>query len=313
MTFRNHDELSQRGFLMSASLNERLGYPRPLLLDGATGTELARMGLDLSGPSWTAAVIRRAPERLIELHTAYVDAGSEMITANTFRTHARNLVSLGWDAQAAEVTREAVELARIAAQGRAFVAGSMAPLEDCYSPALTPSAQDLVNEHRQMAESLAAAGVDLILIETQITVREAAIAARAARETGVPFAVSFTTRADGCLLSGEVLSDAVAAVEPLGPVAILLNCIPPDEILGAFGPLLHADRSFRLGAYANTGRLTPTGSWVPTGAENPAVYAEHVPEWIRAGLSWIGGCCGTTPQHISAIHDVLYGESDAHD
>lgn len=288
--------------------SERLTDSRPLLLDGATGTELARLGFDVTGPSWTASVIRQSPEQLIELHAAYVRAGAEIVTANTFRTHARSLECLGWGSEAAEVTCEAVELARVATARRAYVAGSVAPLEDCYAPERTPTVRELAAEHRQMAQALARANVDLILIETQITIREAEIAARAARETGLPFAVSFTTRIDGRLLSGERLCDAIARVESLAPVAILLNCVPADEVLTTWGTVPESQRSWVTGAYANTGRLAPSGCWEPTPAENPAFYAEYVPNWINAGLRWIGGCCGTTPDHISAMREAIYGK-----
>src|SRR5690606_8342510 len=98
-----------------------------------------------------------------------------------------------------------------------FVAGSMAPLEDCYSPELTPSEQELASEHGQMAEALARAGADFVLIETQITVREARIAADAVHNTGLPFGVSLVANRDGKLLSGETLADAFQAVVEFHP------------------------------------------------------------------------------------------------
>lgn len=292
-------------------LIERLKEARPVLLDGATGTELSRRGVNLNTPSWTAGVILDSPEVLLQVHRDYVDAGAEMITANTFRTHARNLKDLGPRPRdlAESLTHRAVELARKAAGTQNYVAGSIAPLEDCYSPELTPENHLLLQEHRQMAGFLADAGVDLILIETQITIREATIAARAAHETGIPYAVSFVCNSAGKLLSGESLVDAYREISDLDPTLFLVNCVPVEEVLSHLQLVLGSDIEIPVGAYANTGRLMANGSWEATQGELPAVYAEYVRSWIGADFRLIGGCCGTTPNHISAIHNCISGES----
>ncbi|MCA8996019.1 MAG: homocysteine S-methyltransferase family protein [Planctomycetaceae bacterium] len=290
---------------MTKSFRDRIQEPGTFLLDGATGTELSRRGFDTSGPSWTVAAIRECPDLLEQIHRDYVEAGAELITANTFRTQARSLVSLGWEHEAKELTSEAVEIARRAATDWSFVAGSVSPLADCYSPKLTPAESDLEREHREHARNLASAGVDLILVETQITHREAVIAARAAAETGVPFAVSFVTYSNGNLLSGESLGPALREIAELCPAAFLLNCIPAHEALATLRQHLHRNPDVRWGAYANTGRRTATGSWESTHAENPAVYAGFAKDWRESGLTWIGGCCGTTPEHISSLSKVL--------
>jgi homocysteine S-methyltransferase len=286
-------------------IKERLQAGRPFLIDGATGTELSRRGVDLNTPSWTAGVILDQPDLLQQVHADYVAAGAELITANTFRTHARNLRSLNSPASAAKLTRRAVEIARLAAGDGRYVAGSIAPLEDCYSPHLTPSEAELRREHSEMARHLADSGVDLILIETQVTIREACIAAEAASETGLPFAVSFVCREPRVLLSGESLEEAFDRVLEWHPAAFLVNCTPVDEILPSLEPLLKRATDIPFGAYANTGRLLANGSWEATEGRFPAVYAEFVQRWISAGVKVIGGCCGTTPEHISAIRALI--------
>ncbi|WP_437202413.1 homocysteine S-methyltransferase family protein [Planctomicrobium sp. SH664] len=284
---------------------ERLSLGRPLLLDGATGTELSRRGVNVDVPSWSAAAILTAPEQLLQIHRDYVEAGAEVITANTFRTHARSLRSLGWEGRAEELTRRAVEIARAATDGRCYVAGSLAPLGDCYTPAETPELADLAVEHATMARQLADAGVDLLLIETQLTIREACAAAAGAQVTGLPFAVSLVLGRDGNLLSGESLTDAQMALKVFQPDVVLVNCLPAEEVLPGLKPLLFSGTARHLGAYANTGRLMPNGSWEATSGELPAVYAEFARGWKDAGLILIGGCCGTMPQHISAIRNVI--------
>jgi len=291
---------------MPRPILERLQSSRPLLLDGATGTELSRRGIDLNSPSWTAGAILESPRVLWQIHRDYVDAGAEMITANTFRTHSRNLIALGQAARARELTQRAVEIARDAAGKMAYVAGSMAPLEDCYSPQNTPESDSLRAEHGRMAETLAAAKVDFILVETQLTIREGAIAAQAASATGLPFGVSFVCNAAGQILSGESLLEAYLAIAPLQPTLFLVNCVPVEEVLDDLAALQTQMVQIPLGAYGNTGRLLANGSWEATKGELPAVYAEFVEQWVQANFKAVGGCCGTTPEHISLVSKMLY-------
>ncbi len=165
------------------SFLKRLQSGRVLILDGATGTELDRRGVDTSLPLWSARALIVAPEIVRQVHHDYLAAGADIITTNTFRTHRRTLTRAGVGARTRELTQLAVTLAReaIAHSGRtAYIAGSMSPLEDCYSPALVPSADELRAEHLEMARDLAEAGCDLLLVETMNSIREAVIAAECA-------------------------------------------------------------------------------------------------------------------------------------
>lgn len=285
-----------------------------LLMDGATGTELQRRGFELTAPGWSATAIREAPETLLEIHQDYVNAGAEIITANTFRTHARNLKETEWKNDACLLTQEAVEIARQAANELTYIAGSVAPLEDCYSPQLTPSKTELEEEHTQHIQNLMNAGVDVVLIETQITIREAFIAASCCDRLGVPYMVSFTCGRDGNLLSGEPLDQAILNVVPFSPEAVLFNCLPVDEVAAKLELVRKlnespsTDSSIRSGAYANTGRLCSDGTWESTEGAYPAVYAEFAATWKELGIKLIGGCCGTTPKHIESIYKAVYGK-----
>ncbi|WP_437187927.1 homocysteine S-methyltransferase family protein [Planctomicrobium sp. SH668] len=291
---------------MRVPIRERLQQSRPLILDGATGTELTRRGIDLNVPSWTAGVIVDQPETLWRVHRDYADAGADMITANTFRTHERNVRLLNRDVSGEELTRLAVQIARDASGEDRYVAGSVAPLGDCYSPQMVPKAEALEREHSVMVDCLADAGVDFILIETQLTICEALAAARAAASTGVPFGVSFVCNSAGQLLSGEPLLAAYDAILPLSPDLFMVNCVPAEDVLTLLAPVLNESVRISLGAYGNTGRLLTNGSWESTQGVFSAVYAEIAMHWIDVGLKLIGGCCGTTPDHISAIYEKIY-------
>jgi len=306
---------------------QRLTTGRPLLLDGATGTELQRRGVDTGLPLWSARALIDAPAaRVLQaIHADYLNAGADIITTNTFRTHRRTLERAGIGARTRELTQLAVQLAQAAVQSadrKTFVAGSMSPLEDCYAPGLVPPEEDLWIEHTEMARDLAQAGCDLLLVETMNTIREAVIAARCAAATGLPVCVSFVvgpaglppdqvnltnaaeTRMELKLLSGESITAAVAALQSYVPAAILINCVPLALIDRAFEEL-RAARSGPIGLYANVGHADDQVGWTLTDDVLPAAYARHAQQWVQHGAAIIGGCCGTTPAHIAALRQII--------
>src|SRR5712671_3811569 len=154
------------------------------LLDGALGTELGRRGVATRGALFSAAALldERGRAALRELHRAYVEAGAGVITAATFRTSRRALAAAGLESRFPDLARLAVREAHEAAAGRARVAGSIAPLEDCYRPDLRPLPAQASREHLEHARALAEAGCDLLLVETVAAADEglAAVAAAAA-------------------------------------------------------------------------------------------------------------------------------------
>ena len=273
-------------------------------MDGATGTELERRGVDTSSAIWSAMASFDTPSLLASIHREYLEAGAEIITANTFRSQRRAMEKVGMGANAERLSEAAVSVAQKAIQKSrqtAFVAGSMAPLEDCYSPELVPSNAELEREHAEMARSLAAAGVDLLLVETMNSAREAAAAAQAAQATGLPFGVSFVCRNDGRLLSGESITEATRAVEAFQPDFLSVNCTPAQS-LGIALAELRAASNLPLGAYGNNGHTDDFAGWEENEEFNPEDYALLVDSWQQQGASLLGGCCGTTPDHIAAIH-----------
>ena len=279
-----------------------------LVLDGATGTELARRGVATPLPLWSAEAIKTAPLVLEAIHRDYVLSGADIVVANTFRTNVRSLRNAGRVEDGLTLNREAVELARRAAGADAgrtvLVAASVAPVEDCYHPERVPYQRELDHEHARMMCWLRAANPDLVWIETMNTIREARSAARAATECGLPLVVCFVTAESGDLLSGEPLEEAVAAVEPFEPLAIGLNCIPPEGITANL-PRLSAATTRPLAVYAHLGNPEPIFGWSFSSDVSPARYARHVADWFARGATIIGGCCGTTPAHIGAIRDEL--------
>jgi S-methylmethionine-dependent homocysteine/selenocysteine methylase len=272
------------------------------------GTQLERLGAGTRLPLWSARALMESPEIVLAIHRAEAAAGAEILTANTFRTHRRTLAREGLEARSAELTRLAVALAREAARGAGhstFVAGSLSPLEDCYRPDLTPDGEALEREHAMQAESLAAAGADLILVETQNTVRELAAATRWAKATGLPVIASMITDGQSHLLSGETIEEAVRSLASLNLDALSINCVPARRLAGDLASLARAAPGLPLAAYGNLGPPTGEDRTVFADDVSPEDYAVLAREWLAAGARIVGGCCGTTSAHTAALRRML--------
>ena len=249
-----------------------------------------------------------APEAVQALHADYVRAGADIITANTWRTARATVAPHGHDARA--LTRRAVELARAGVADAAperpvFVAGSLGPVADCYRPDLVPDETTLRVEHGLHVGSLVAARVDFVMIETMNTIREAQAALGAAQAGLLPAVVSFVVDDEARLLSGESLADAVAAVEPLDPLAILVNCCALTSATHALDVL--ADATSRpMGVYANgLGRPDDAQGWTFEGGHDDEAYVAEAARWFEAGARIVGGCCGTTPATIERLRNAF--------
>jgi len=275
---------------------------RPVLLDGAVGTLLQSRGYRLPAPQWSAAVLESAPEVIIGIHQEYLGAGAELLTTVTFRTTGRVYGQIGRPERARELTTLAVRCGQEAIGDRqdAFIAGSVAPLEDCYRPDLVPDDAALKQEHAEQIDWLIAAGVDCLLFETMNSIREATICAELAWDRSFLFFASFVTDSPETILSGESLQEAVQAVIRYRPLAVVMNCTHPQVLTEA---LRHIRRftDYPLGAYANVGESTPEQGGTLEGIISPDRYLQFVYQWQEWELSLIGGCCGSTPEHIRAI------------
>jgi S-methylmethionine-dependent homocysteine/selenocysteine methylase len=292
-----------------------------VVLDGAFGTELARRGVkEIHHPHiWSAAGLTRAPEVVLQIHRDYVQAGADVITAGAFRTNRTALRKAGLDGLARALTHLAVNLAQevkttlwLHRGHEVCVAGNLTSVEDCYSPDLSPG-EAASSEHAEKAYDLAAAGCDLILIESMPTIVEGISAVKAARSVGKPIWLSFVLKplwyppqvldgTDVMELPGR-LADANAI-----PDALLFNCSWPDAIANALCYLApHRNGlALPLGAYANVERQAdPGGPWVRMTEITPQAYAKAATQWVELGAQIVGGCCGTTPDDIRAVKEAV--------
>lgn len=273
-----------------------------IVLDGPIGTMLEHLGVPTPPPLWSGHAVRHAPRALADLHRAYARAGATVHTAATFRTAPR---TAGADADA--LTREAVALCRDAVPEGHRVAGSLAPLLDCWRPDLAPA--DPGPEHARQAERLATAGVDLLLVETFASPREAIAATRAAVRTGLPVWTALTPGFALDLLSPTELAQAARAVVNEGASRVLVNCLPAARAAPWIAALAAAGHPW--GVYANAGGPEEGLRHGTPGAA--ARYAALAADWVRQGAEVIGGCCGTGPAHITALASLANGSQEVDD
>jgi S-methylmethionine-dependent homocysteine/selenocysteine methylase len=268
-----------------------------IVLDGATGTELGRRGVDTRTPLFSArALLDGEGLRVLRgVHRDYLRAGAQVITANTFRTNPRKAGAAWreWTARAVQVAREEAHAAG------AKVAGSLAPVEDCYLPELRPPPEVARREHAELARLLAASGCDLLLVETVAAADEGLAAVEAAVGAGVPVWVAAMVLPSGKMKSGDDLPAFFSAARERGAAAALINCVPPSGV--DLGLAAARGSGLPFGAYAHMGEVDPDAGWPATPVLRPDEYAARAERWLAQGATILGGCCGTTPAHIAAL------------
>ena len=275
----------------------------PLILDGATGTELQKRGYtgDVSAEQWTLS----HPEAIRDIQRDYVAAGSQVLYTPTFGGNAVKLAEHGVTGQTADYNRRLAALSREASGGRALLAGDLAPTGLFLSPLGSASFDDLVDAYAQQVSGLEEAGVDLYVIETMMTLSDARAAVLAVRAvTDKPIFVTFTCDRNGRSISGTDITAALTVLQGMGIDAFGLNCSAgPEQML----PQLR-----RLREYARIPLIAKPNAGMPTIVDGRTVYdcppeqfVSLVPDMLACGVMIFGGCCGTTPAHIAALRAEL--------
>jgi methionine synthase I (cobalamin-dependent) len=279
---------------------ESLLARRPVVIDGALGTELQARGLT-SGDLPDAWNLTH-PERVAEVAKAYVAAGSAVILTNTFGANRLRMAGHALAAEVAAVNRAGVEIARQAAAGRARVFASLGP-----SGKMLLSGEVTTEELRaafeEQAQVLVAAGADGIAIETMSDLEEAKAALAPAKATGLPVVVCLVFdagRDKDRTMMGLTPEQVARELTEAGADVVGANCGVGIERYLPVCRRLRAATDRPIWIKANAG-LPTLSAGVVTYAATPSSFADQVPELIAAGADFIGGCCGTTPAFISAI------------
>jgi len=289
---------------MSGDL-EALLRERILIMDGAMGTLLQQRGM-LPGQCPELFGVEH-PDVLTEIHRQYLEAGADIIETNTFGGNCFKLAEYGLETRVEEINSEAVRVARQVVKGRALVAGCVGPTGKLLVPMGNVNFDDLYNAFREQVIALDKAGVDLISIETMSDIGEMRAALIAARQSSrLPVIANLTFESGGRTMMGTNPVTALIIMDALQPLAIGANCSGgAQELLPIIQTMAKYTRNF-LSVEPNAGLpcLVQGNTVFPDTPEEMAEYALRLRD---AGANIIGGCCGTTPQHIQAMASVLKG------
>lgn len=292
------------------------------LLDGGMSRELVACGAELKQPEWSAGAVIDMPEAVIAAHRNFIDAGAEVITVNAYAMVPFHIGEDRFANLGAEWASRAAGLAREAAGTQAKVAGCLPPLFGSYEPTLFDAARAPAML-RQLIEAQSE-HVDLWLVETTSSLEEASAAVEALAGDTRPLWIAFTLQDDAptqpLLRSGETVLAATELALHHGAEALLFNCSQPevmgDAVAIAADAVRAAGGAMRIGVYANAFNThkdegAEAANEVITEVRDdltPAAYQDWADQWITAGASIIGGCCGVGSAHIAALHQHLKGE-----
>ena len=278
----------------------------PVLLDGATGTNLQKAGMPVGvcPEQW----ILENSEVLIDLQKRYVEAGTDILFAPTFTASRIKLKEYGLEDHLEEMNRKLVALSKEAAKGtNALVAGDLTMTGEQLYPLGDLMFEDLVDVYKEQAKIIAEAGADLFVVETMMSLQECRAAVLAIREVcALPVMVSLTYNEDGRTLYGTDPVTAVVVMQSLGADAVGMNC--------STGPEAMLEPIAKMAEYATIPLLAKPNAGMPELIDGqtvfnvePEEFAEVGKKLVEEGAAIIGGCCGTTPEHIRALKEAVKG------
>jgi len=278
-----------------------------VLADGAMGTQLYARGIPFD--QCFDELNLSAVELVRGIHLDYIDSGAELIETNTFGANRFKLASHGYSDRAVEFNRAGAALARQAVElsgRRVFVAGAMGPIGRPMAPLGAVSAEEVREAYTEQAEALASGGVDVLILETFTDLGELLEAVRAVRRAvTLPLVAEMTFTQEGKTLLGHGPREIAEALERAGADVVGANCSMGSQgILEVIEQMARFVHRARLSAMPNAGFPAYVGGrymYVST----PEYMAEHARQMVALGVGLIGGCCGTTPEHIAAIRDAV--------
>jgi methionine synthase I (cobalamin-dependent)/5,10-methylenetetrahydrofolate reductase len=292
---------------MKKDIRERL-KTEVLLGDGAMGTLLVSRGAPAEGPR--SPVCLTTPDVVKEVHDDYVSAGAQVLSTNTWDANRVKLTKYDWADSLEKINREAVRLAHAAADGEyVYVAGDVGPLGQLvkpYGPLTRPHVREIFTEQIRI---LLEEKVDLLVLETFSSLLEILEALRAARALApdVPVVASMTFLADGKTSFGDEVKESLRALAEAGADVVGLNCaIGPQESLDIF--------SRAASSVAVPVSLVPNAGypWLVGGRTvypaTPDYFRQTARDAVEAGVAYLGGCCGTGPEHVAAMAKETAGK-----
>lgn len=277
----------------------------PVILDGATGTNLQKAGMPVGvcPEKW----ILEHPDVMLALQREYVKAGTDILFAPTFAANRIKLEEYGLEGELSDMNRALVRLSKDAAGGRALVAGDLTMTGKQLYPLGDLEFEDLVEVYKEQAQAISEAGADLIVVETMMSLQECRAAVLAVREVcGLPVMVSMTFHEDGRTLYGTDPVTAVVTLQSLGADAVGMNCSTGPEAMVGLVEAMAEYATVPLLAKPNAGMPELEGM-ATVYKTSPMEFAAAAKRLVEAGVCLLGGCCGTTPEHIRALKNAVDG------
>lgn len=289
MTRQEFDELTKKGVV---------------LLDGATGSNLRKAGMPvgISSEQW----VLENPKVLQELQSAYVEAGSQIVYAPTFAANRISLRNFDLQDRVVELNTKLVKISRDGVGSRALVAGDLTTTGQLLEPQGNLTYDALYQAYREQIKALVDAGVDLIVAETMLGVDETVVALDAAQSVcDIPVMCSLTLEADGTAMYGGNAVEAVITLQEMGAAAVGLNCsVGPDQLESVVANM-KAVAKVPIIAKPNAGMPVINDKGEALYDMNADDFARYTKRLIEAGAGIVGGCCGTTPEYIRKLAEVL--------
>lgn len=278
----------------------------PIILDGATGSNLMAKGMPMGvcPEDW----IYHHKEAIVSLQKAYVEAGTQILYAPTFTANRIKLAEYDMEDRLEELNRAMVRYSREAAGDRAFVAGDLTMTGRQLYPVGDLMFEDLVDVYKEQVRAILKEGVDLFVIETMMSLQECRAALLAVKETcDLPVMISLTYNEDGRTLYGTSPEIAMVVLEHMGADIVGVNC--------STGPLAMIPLVKAMMPYADVPIMVKPNAGMPELENGETVYkmtpeefADACEQLVDAGASVVGGCCGTRPDHIKALADRMRGK-----
>lgn len=278
---------------------QNLVKQRPMILDGATGSNLMKAGMPRG--VCTEQWICENPKPLQELQRAYEKAGSQVVYAPTFSANRISLKNYGLENQVAELNKALIEISRTAVGSQVLVAGDLTTAGKQEIPY-----EELLEAYREQIVVQTQEGVDLLVAETMLGVTECmAVLDAAASVCNLPVMCTLTVESDGSLFFGGNIYEAVETLEEMGADAVGINCSTgPDQLLSVVENM-RKRVSIPLIVKPNAGMPIINEQGQPVYSMGAQEFADCMKRLVQAGADIIGGCCGTTPEYIEKLHNIF--------
>ena len=283
---------------------------KPLIMDGAMGTELMRRGIELPLPLWSSMSNINQYDQVMNIHKDYIDAGSHILTTNTFRTTPRTFIKAGYSQNESKIISEqccnmAIKAAKHAVKKKnTLIAGSVAPLEDCYEPLHFPGKEIAKKEFQLIIKRIIRNGVDILLFETMGNYDEIESVLQVSNDIDIPRWLSIVLKNKNSILDGTELTKVVELANKNKIDMVLINCTPINIISDALDIFL-GYRKGKWGIYPNAGEHMPTKDGKFVSKLDDESFCRTIQDYITLGASVVGSCCGSTPNTVRKISNMI--------